>query len=159
MTSLINLSSWLLLPLLLLTIGFFSGRYYRRQQRHSLAAREAALSHIRVIPIRRTPARFCNQQLVFGSVVVSSDYFSRLLAWLRNLIGGHIGTHEELLTLARREALLRMKEAAAAQGADAVLNLKIETVALDNIHDPHSGDVSAIVEVLAYGTAGNIRRN
>ena len=76
-----------------------------------------------------------------------------------NLIGGRIDTYAELLELARREAVLRMKEAAAARGADAVLNVKIETVTLDNIHDTKNGNTIGTLEVLVYGTAGKIRRS
>ena len=150
---------WWLLPLLLLLVGFFSGRHYRSQQRRSIASREQALQHIRVIAVRRPPKSFADQSLVSGSVVVSSDYFSRFLAWFYNLIGGRIDTYAELLELARREAVLRMKEAAAARGADAVLNVKIETVTLDNIHDTKNGNTIGTLEVLVYGTASKIRRS
>lgn len=154
----LGLLGWLW-PLLLLVIGFFSGRYYRRSQLARIVEREAALAHIRVIPVRRPPKSFYDQRLVNGSVVVSSDYFSRLLAWFANLVGGRINTYAELLELARREAVVRMKEEAAARGADAVLNLKIETVTLANVHDTQNRGMLGTLEVLAYGTAGKIRRN
>ncbi len=148
---------WVLVSLLLLVVAFFSGRHYRSRHLASIIEREAALAHIRVIAVKRVPPVFGDQQLVCGSVVVSSDYFTRLLAFLRNLVGGNLRTHEVLLDLARREAVLRLKQQAAAAGADAVLNLKISTVPLDDVFNRQSGTVGT-VEVLAYGTAGRIRR-
>jgi len=46
------------------------------------------------------------------------------------------------------------KEQAAAKGANAVLNFKLETASLGNIHQPQQGGAVGTVEVLAYGTAG-----
>ena len=45
-------------------------------------------------------------------VVISLDHFKRFLAGLRALVGGRIRSYETLLDRARREALMRMKEAA-----------------------------------------------
>ena len=150
--------AWLiwLSPLGLLVLAFFTGRNFRRRQLASIQKREAALRHIQVIAVKRPPAAFTQQQLVSGCVVVSSDYFTRMLAFFHNLIGGRMGSHETLMLLARREALLRMKEQAAQLGAEAVLNVKISTSALDDIHQPNSG-THGTVEVLAYGTAGKIQ--
>ena len=61
-----------------------------------------------------------------------------------------------LLDRARREAVLRLKEQAAAKGANAVLNFKLEPASLDNIYQPQQGGVVGTVEVLAYGTAGRL---
>jgi uncharacterized protein YbjQ (UPF0145 family) len=50
----------------------------------------------------------------------------------------------------RREAVIRMKQAAKARGADAVINVRIETTRMAN----GRGDKqTAGIEVLAYGTA------
>jgi uncharacterized protein YbjQ (UPF0145 family) len=95
--------------------------------------------------------RVSSSDLVTGSVVISLDYFKRVIAGLRGLIGGRIKTYEPLLERARREALLRMAESARAQGYDAVLNVRLETSRLANAG--RDGKGTAGIEMLAFGTA------
>ena len=90
------------------------------------------------------PAR-CS--LVSGSVVISVDYFKRILAGLRNIFGGNVQSYETLVDRARREAVLRMKESC--PDADYVLNLRLETSSIFKGKRKQVGSV----EVLAYGTA------
>ncbi len=62
---------------------------------------------------------------------------------IRNITGGELKAYSELLTDARDEALERMAEDARSMGADAVVNVRIE-----------SSDVAqGGSEVIAYGTA------
>ncbi len=91
-------------------------------------------------------------QLVYGSVVISHDYFKRFLASLRNLTGGRITAYESLLDRARREAILRMKEQARLLGADMVVNMRFATSSV--------GDEAwtlGCFELLAYGTAVRLK--
>jgi len=78
-------------------------------------------------------------------------YFKRFLATLRALVGGRIKAYEPLLDRARREALLRMTEAAVSGGYDAVLNVRLETSRLASARQDGKG--TAGVEMLAFGTA------
>jgi len=87
-----------------------------------------------------------HQELVAGSVVVSSDYFKSFTASLINIFGGRVTPFESLLDRARREAILRVKKEAHSLNADYVFNLKLETTRIA------PGRIGAI-EVLAYGTA------
>jgi uncharacterized protein YbjQ (UPF0145 family) len=89
--------------------------------------------------------------MVTGSIVISLDYFKRVIAGLKGLVGGRITTYEPLLERARREALLRMIESAKAQGYDAVINVRLETSRLANSRGDGKG--TAGVEMLAFGTA------
>ena len=52
--------------------------------------KEAALRHIMVIAIKKPPQDFSGGELVYAGVVVSSDYFRRMLAAFRNFFGGNI---------------------------------------------------------------------
>ena len=84
------------------------------------------------------------------SVVVSLDYFKRVIAGLRAIVGGRITTYEPLLDRARREAVLRVTEKAKAQGFDAVINLRLETSRMAN---SETGQGIGGIEILAFGTA------
>ena len=85
--------------------------------------------------------------LVQGNVVISVDYFKRMLAGLRNFFGGTVQSYETLLDRARREAILRLKESC--PQADQIINLRLETSSI------YKGGKNRIgsVEILAYGTA------
>lgn len=87
--------------------------------------------------------------LVSSSVVIGCDYFKSFLAGLKNLFGGNVSAYESVLDRGRREALLRMRENARNQKANAVINVKIETVMLDPLGTSQNPKVC----VTAYGTA------
>jgi uncharacterized protein YbjQ (UPF0145 family) len=92
--------------------------------------------------------QIASAKLVSGSVVVSLDYFKMVAASLRNLVGGNVRSYETLVDRGRREAILRMKEAAGP--VDIIMNVRVETSTIGK--DPNRGSVGS-VEVLAYGTA------
>ena len=84
-------------------------------------------------------------RLVMGEVVIAADYFKTFAAGIRNLIGGEVKTYQTMLDRARREARLRMLEAARALGAATVLNVRFQW-----------SDVGPNVpsaEMFCYGTA------
>jgi uncharacterized protein YbjQ (UPF0145 family) len=87
-------------------------------------------------------------RLVSGSVVISIDYFKRVMAALRNIFGGEVISYETVIDRARREAILRMKKEA--KDADIIVNMRIETSTIGNNYKKNS---IAGCEVLAYGTA------
>lgn len=140
----------LLLPALLLLVYALS-RFAAWAHRRSLARRERQLAALVVVadklpPLQKPPPRTV---LVEGCVVISVDYLSRFIAGLRNLVGGRVHTYERLLERGRREALLRMKAAAEAQGAWAVFNLKQESVGIFQ----GRGALIGSMAFHAYGTA------
>ena len=124
-----------------------------RKHLASLTEREAASRGVLAVPMKTLPGldAAADSALVMGSVVVSIDYFKRIAAALRGLIGGRIRSYETVLARGRREALLRMKADAVARGFDAVLCVRLETSRLANALQKGKG--TAGVEVLAYGTA------
>lgn len=141
----------LVIAVVLLTVGFFSGRYLERKHYASIIAREAAPGQVMVFAARLPPPDLpvSATQLVSGSVVISADYFKRFVAGLRMLIGGRLNTYESLLDRARREAILRMREEAKTLGATQIFNVKLETLSIGG-RNPNS---ISCLEVLAYGTA------
>ena len=71
-------------PIWLLLITYFTGRHIERKHYADIEAREAALRHIMVIAVKKPPQDFSGGELVYAGVVVSSDYFRRMLAAFRN---------------------------------------------------------------------------
>ncbi len=135
----------------LLLLGYLSGRYLEHRHYESIREREAALSRLLVLPVRYPAEQHSRHAstLVTGSVVISVDYFKTVVAALRNIFGGRVGSYESLLDRARREATLRMQEEAQRLGAEIIYNVKYETSRIGE--DDRKGLGS--VEVLAYGTA------
>ena len=139
----------LIILLLLLLIGYGFGSYNERRHFRSILQREEELKDILTFSTRRLPAgTHGDVQLASGSVVISIDYFKKVSAGLRNIMGGRVAAYESLVERARREAILRMKAAAREQGMNAVFNVKLET---SSITKGSKGQIGA-VEVLAYGT-------
>lgn len=78
-----------------------------------------------------------------GNTVEARNVGRDITQGLRNIVGGELKAYSELLTKARDEALSRMEEEAQAMGADAVVNVRLESSEIAN-----GGS-----EVIAYGTA------
>lgn len=80
---------------------------------------------------------------VFGLIVRSRNVFGNIGASFRTVFGGEVKGYTKLLADSREHALGRLREAAAAKGANAVLMMRFD-----------SGDIGNIMnEVAAYGTA------
>lgn len=141
------------LPLLVLVIAYLIGSAIERRHFREIRSREEELHGFPVVSFDTMPADWnaSSATLVTGSIVISLDYFKRVIAGLRGLVGGRIKTYEPLLERARREALLRMSESAREQGYDAVFNVRLETSRLANA--ARDGKGTAGVEMLAFGTA------
>jgi len=138
------------IPVGLITLGYFAGRYAERKHYESIHQREAHFLRLPAVSTRQwdTDRPVAEARMVVGSVVISADYFKRLLASLRNIIGGRMRSYESLLDRARREAILRLKEQF--PDADIIVNLRMETSTIGGTSK--KGGVSA-VELVAYGTA------
>ena len=141
------------MPLLLLLLAYFIGSMIERKHFRMIRKREDALHGFPVVSFDTMPEqwRASSSGMVTGSIVISLDYFKRVIAGLRGLVGGRIKTYEPLLERARREALLRMTESAKEQGFDGVINVRLETSRLANARGDGKG--TAGVEMLAFGTA------
>ena len=85
---------------------------------------------------------------VFGVMTRSRNLVSNIGAGLKSVIGGEMGAYTKLLSDSRTEAVERMKEAAAAKGANAVLMFRFDTSEIGQTMN----------EVAAYGTAATIRK-
>jgi uncharacterized protein YbjQ (UPF0145 family) len=142
----------LLSPLMLLG-AWATGALLERGHFKKLMLLESGSRDILAITVEDIPADWQveSSNLVVGNVVISQDYFKRVVAGINGIFGGRIGVFEPLLERARREALQRMKAQAAAAGHDTVINVRLETTVLAN--GRRDGKGTAGVEILAFGTA------
>ncbi len=135
---------------ILLSLGYFFGRHAEKKHYQSILEREKRWLKIPTTSnktVFNDHRSINNCHLVNGSMVVSVDYFKRILAKLRNFFGGSVQSYETLIDRARREAVLRLKESC--PKADQIINLRIETSSITKGRGKQVGSV----EVLAYGTA------
>ncbi len=140
----------ILILAILISLGYFFGRNAEKRHYRSIEERERNFLEFATTSSKfplADPDSIDRCALAKGSVVISVDYFKRILAALRNIFGGSVQSYETLLDRGRREAVLRLKESCSE--ADEIINLRIETSSISK------GAQSAIgsVEVLAYGTA------
>jgi uncharacterized protein YbjQ (UPF0145 family) len=140
----------LIVFVVLMVIGFIAGRVAEHKHYRSIRAREQELAGVMTFSNRFPPlSGGGGQALVSGSVVVSEDYFKRVVSGLQSIFGGRLRAYESLLDRARREAVLRMKAEARDKGARMIINVKFQTFSIPG-RNPRS---YGAVEVMAYGTA------
>ena len=132
--------------------AYLIGSYIERSHFKLLLQRERESASFPTVNFETLPPTWevHNSGLVTGSVVISLDYFKRIVAGLKAMLGGRIKTYEPLLDRARREAMLRMKDQAAARGFDAVINVRMETSRLASSRSDGKG--IAGIEILCFGT-------
>lgn len=137
--------------LVMLTAGYTVGRILETKHYRRITDRESQQRDILLIASKKPTDQFRNQQLVMGSVVISSDYFKTFASGIRSIFGGRLRAYESLVDRGRREAILRMKDQADSVGANAIFNVKLETSTISTGQHKALGTI----EILAYGTAGN----
>ncbi|MGI9627406.1 MAG: YbjQ family protein [Longimicrobiales bacterium] len=133
--------------------AWISGAILERRHLKSLMLLESGSKDVLAVTIEDIPPDWKVEscELVMGNVVISQDYFKRVVASFKGLVGGNIRTFEPLLERARREALIRMKGVAHARGFNTIINVRIETATLASVRGDGKG--TAGVEILAFGTA------
>ncbi len=144
--------------LILLALGFTSGKLIEHFHRQDLAKRERRFRKLPALTTERIPAhwRVEDAALLTGNVVISLDYWKRFAAGIRQVFGGNVRSYETLFERARREAIVRLKEAAGARGCDAVIGLRLESAEIANMRG--NGKGTAGVELMAVGTGLRTRR-
>jgi uncharacterized protein YbjQ (UPF0145 family) len=141
----------LIIFLSLLVLGYAAGSWAEKRHYRSIAERENATLNLPAVTLKSVeiPERkIQSARLVYGSAVISVDYFKRMLAGLRNIFGGKVKSYESLVDRARREALLRMKEMAGS--STVIVNVRIETSAVGK--QSRRKNIGCL-EAMAYGTA------
>ena len=135
----------------LMAIGYLAGTFAERYHYRSIHMREKMFINLPAVTMKTVDYpddRIKSAKLVYGSAVISIDYFKRFTASLRNIFGGTIKSYESLIDRARREALLRMKEMAG--DSKIIVNVRIETSTIGRNANKNS---VGCLEAIAYGTA------
>jgi uncharacterized protein YbjQ (UPF0145 family) len=138
--------------------AWIAGSFLERQHLSSLLLLESGSTDVLAITVEDIPEDWHpeSSDLVMGNVVISQDYFKRVAAGLKGIVGGNIGVFEPLLERARREALVRMKAEARARGHNTIINVRMETSRMASTAS--NGKGTAGVEILAFGTAITVNR-
>ena len=134
----------------LIITGYIFGQIHERRHYASLKRREEKTVAMVMTSSKRPLGELgpvTEVRLVQGGVVISVDYFKRIVTSLRNFFGGNIRGYETLVDRARREAILRLKESC--PDATQIVNLRLET---SSIYKGRRNQIGS-VEVLAYTTA------
>lgn len=142
----------LVLPIGLLILGYLAGTAADKKHLQSLDERESSLRSLIKTTVGSLPDTrpIAESGMVSGNVVVSLDYFKRLMSYIQGIFGGRLTFHMPLLERARREALVRMQEQAVAEGYDAVVNVRLDAARIAS--SASNGKGTAGVEIFAYGT-------
>jgi uncharacterized protein YbjQ (UPF0145 family) len=141
----------ILFPFLLVLIFMLIGKgmelhHYRRLEEQEEKFKDFIITNLKTIPPQLEDRQAF---LVIGSAVIATDYFKVFAAGLRTLFGGEVKSYVTLMERARRQAVLRMLEQAAGQGASIVWNVRYETSTIQGQQKKKPGGV----EMIAYGTA------
>ena len=78
-----------------------------------------------------------------GSTVRARNIGKDIFAGLKNIVGGEIEEYTQLQAQSREQAMQRMIDDARRLGADAIINIRLESAQVMN----------GAAEILAYGTA------
>jgi uncharacterized protein YbjQ (UPF0145 family) len=138
---------------LLLLTGFVIGTILEKRHFASLKKREAEMVGMETATtwdetLEGMPA-VEKMFFVTGCCVVSQDYFKKILAALKTIFGGRLGSYETLVDRGRREATLRMKESAKKAGCDMIIGMNLATASIGD----KTGQGIGCIEIIAYGTA------
>jgi uncharacterized protein YbjQ (UPF0145 family) len=139
-----------------MALGYGVGSFAERRHYKSILKREKEFLHLPAVTLKTahyTPDQVASARLVYGSTVISIDYFKKILAGLRNIFGGTVKSYESLVDRARREAALRMKEMAG--DAEVIVNVRIETAAVGKQANKKS---VGCLEAIAYRTAITLKQ-
>ncbi len=140
----------------LLALGYGVGTFLEKRHYRDIESREKLYLSTPIVTMEEMvdyENDVMSSTMAMGSVVISIDYFKRMLSSLQKIVGGRVTAYETLVDRARREAILRMIENSG--GADIIENVRVETSAIGQ--SANKKNAVGSVEALAYGTAIKLR--
>jgi uncharacterized protein YbjQ (UPF0145 family) len=136
----------LIFLIILVGVGYTAGTIAEKRHYQSIEKRENKFLKLPVVTLKDAfdkDSPILRTRLVLGSAVISIDYFKRMLAAFRNIVGGELKGYTELLQDSRNQAVERMTQQAKQLGANAVVNIRFAT----------SSVAQGASELYVYGTA------
>jgi uncharacterized protein YbjQ (UPF0145 family) len=82
-----------------------------------------------------------------GNTIRTRHIGRDIMAGLKGVVGGEVGSYTKLMAESREQAIARMIEHAEALGADAIVGMRVATSVV----------MTTAAEILAYGTAVRLR--
>ena len=139
-----------LVPLVFVALLGLWGRQREKSHLADLDRRSAQVAGFLVVDTASIPPGVSASRawLVEGSAVVGAHRGKLFKSQIRNIIGGEQKSLSATNEAARREAQLRMIESAKANGAGAIVNMRIN-------HSAVSSGTQIATEVLVTGTAAS----
>lgn len=145
----------LLVPLLPWLVSGIGTAIYQPKKKQELLQREQAFAKkgdvLSTLSQPLSGKEVKEYQVLMTNVVMSPSWIQSLVGGILSLFGGEINVFTKVVDWSRREAQQRLREEAAANGYDEVINIRLETTTLRKIQG--AKDKTTGVEVLAYGTA------
>lgn len=86
--------------------------------------------------------------IVFGEVIIGTDFARDFAAGFTNLFGGRSAAYEEALAEARQDALKEMKKRARAMGANAVVGVDMDYESLGQMMMVTASGTAVTAELL-----------
>ncbi len=148
--------SIILIPFIII---FIPRSLIRRNHLKSLQKRSQLREQVKMVSTESPPAHWIvkkNLGLCTVSVVFGVDRIATFFAGLKHLIGGRLRWVEEILERAREEAITRLAEESLRMGANALINVRLETSNIGGANNPQQKN--NFVEIIAYGTALQIEQ-
>jgi uncharacterized protein YbjQ (UPF0145 family) len=135
-----------------LAVAAIAGKLVERRHLRSLRDREANCRDLTVTNLPPPGPAFPDlpPRLVTAEVVLAVDALTAFVTRLRKHLGGRLEPHRRLLERARREAVLRLLEAAREAGYGAVTNLRVTAIDLGG---RERGGLMTRVGIVATATA------
>ena len=152
----LELVLYIVVPLVVLAVFWTVGSANERKHLKSLVERERMLQGVLLTTLKRPCGAVSAErtpQLVCGEAVIASDGFKSWLFGLQNLVGGESKTFGRLFDRARREATLRLKEAARELGYNAVCNIRYDGADIGGNTSASGKKANPMAVCLVSGTA------
>ena len=146
-----------------LIFSWLVGNAYQRRKLNDTLAREKASMQAfgGRDPLTNTVNLYTGETITHGrlltaNVSIGPSWWQFFRTSLKKIIGGRIYSLDQVLEFGRREALQRLREAAQAEGADHVINVRLDTANI--VVNKGGNSKTGAIEIFAYGTGVHVAK-